>query len=905
MDIKKQLILISGKDKTADIHHLDFEGTKCNVTFNSSPKSYPYNRSNVEVFELKAEISPQQYLVITNSRRYSDYEYLLDFDQWYKIIFRDRVELYRKDQVKLMENCLANRVCHDRFDYFKSVAEATSIEIENGYNILAAQYNKISSVSKETTAADFLSDTHKIALLQSPELLIYPFGMNQSQKKAVENAFSSQISIIQGPPGTGKTQTILNIIANAVINNKTVAVVSNNNPATKNIVEKLQKKDLDFIAAFLGSRQNRATFMENQSGLYPPMHTWRIEAEELQPLRERIKELSEELNSRLSDKNRIAEIEQELLELKPEQQYFEEYYKGCKKVSVESKLNLSSVKILRLINEIEATAQTGKTPGLFFKLKILFSFGSSAMKLLSENSEAAIAFLQKLFYKKKEAELNAERTELEKNLKNYAFSEKSQELSEKSMALFRHSLVEKYGEKLHRPLFEEKDLKYRSDDFNKEYPVVLSTTYSIKNSLDKSHVYDYLIVDEASQVDLATGVLALSCARNVVIVGDLNQLANVIDPKDVTAAEGFWNSSFGEKYHFTTHSFLSSVSEVWKDAPSVLLREHYRCHPKIINFCNQKYYGGKLIIMTEDKGEEDTLTLYRCSENDHARGHSNQRQADIIENEILPALISSGYSDIGVIAPYNEQANLLRSQLPSFLEVDTVHKYQGREKQAIILSSVDNEITDFVDNYHMLNVAVSRAIKSLSVVVSHSCGNGNKNYDDLVRYIRYNNFQIIDSKTYSVFDLLYKECRTQRVEFLRKHRRISEYDSENLLYSVIEEILSEPRFGVIGCAVHVPLSMIIKDRSNLPDEEREFVECPLSHTDFLLFYKIDKSPLLAIEVDGTAFHAPGSVQSIRDEKKNNVFALCGLGLLRLRTDSSGEKDKITEALEAALKPYGS
>ncbi|WP_404830156.1 AAA domain-containing protein [Segatella bryantii] len=38
-----------------------------------------------------------------------------------------------------------------------------------------------------------------------------------------------------------------------------------------------------------------------------------------------------------------------------------------------------------------------------------------------------------------------------------------------------------------------------------------------------------------------------------------------------------------------------------------MLREHYRCHPKIINFCNQEFYDGKLIIMTKDRGEKDVL----------------------------------------------------------------------------------------------------------------------------------------------------------------------------------------------------------------------------------------------------------------------------------------------------------
>ena len=72
--------------------------------------------------------------------------------------------------------------------------------------------------------------------------MIYPFGLNQSQKLAVERALSSKISIIQGPPGTGKTQTILNMIANVVKKRKTVAVVSNNNSATHNVAENWKRR---------------------------------------------------------------------------------------------------------------------------------------------------------------------------------------------------------------------------------------------------------------------------------------------------------------------------------------------------------------------------------------------------------------------------------------------------------------------------------------------------------------------------------------------------------------------------------------------------------------------------------------------------------------------------------------
>ena len=121
------------------------------------------------------------------------------------------------------------------------------------------------------------------------------------------------------------------------------------------------------------------------------------------------------------------------------------------------------------------------------------------------------------------------------------------------------------------------DFRGDSAAFTREYPVVLSTTYSIKGTLSTDHIYDYLIVDEASQVDLATGVLAFSCARNIVIVGDLKQLPNVLTEHDIRTSDAIWKKySLEERYHFSTHNLLSSALETWQTAPVTLLREHYR-----------------------------------------------------------------------------------------------------------------------------------------------------------------------------------------------------------------------------------------------------------------------------------------------------------------------------------------
>ena len=71
--------------------------------------------------------------------------------------------------------------------------------------------------------------------------LVYPFGCNASQKLAVQRALGNRVSVIEGPPGTGKTQTILNIVANLLMQGKTVGVVSNNNAAVDNVRDKLSK----------------------------------------------------------------------------------------------------------------------------------------------------------------------------------------------------------------------------------------------------------------------------------------------------------------------------------------------------------------------------------------------------------------------------------------------------------------------------------------------------------------------------------------------------------------------------------------------------------------------------------------------------------------------------------------
>ncbi len=189
-------------------------------------------------------------------------------------------------------------------------------------NILKANYDKVKVIPGTSVLYDYLERRPVPVQGNHARTILYPFGFNLSQKAAVENAMRSKVSLIEGPPGTGKTQMILNILANAVMNGETVAVVSNNNTATENVYEKLQKYGLSFIAAQLGNWENRERFLMNQQVEIPNVQGWNMEQESFTDLERKLAASEAELDRMLEAKNRMAVLNAELDELKRESQHY-------------------------------------------------------------------------------------------------------------------------------------------------------------------------------------------------------------------------------------------------------------------------------------------------------------------------------------------------------------------------------------------------------------------------------------------------------------------------------------------------------------------------------------------------------------------------------------------------------
>lgn len=887
MNIEKYLILLRDKDgkfrdRSKDIETYKNYGKVIKVKFYNNENLYTYTKNNFKIFTNPLNIGNK---IEFNLGNLYNINKILKFDLYYKIFFNDnstKVTSIKSLQYNSSEN--NNNI----FDYFKEIANIVSIKTEDGEALLNRAYQQILFVEKWTALYSYLNPSIKPKDKEFNSILIFPFGINQSQYQAVKNAMENQISVIEGPPGTGKTQTILNIIANLIYNGKSVAVVSNNNSATANVFEKLKQFDFDYICATLGRKENKENFIQNQNGLYPNFEY--NENDKLEANPNKNKELIEQLEEFFNLQNNIAINKNILSELKIEIEHFIKQENISNLPKIRNIKSLNSQKIMNIKIRLEEL----KRVGIFLKLKLILLYGIGDFRFYKKSINEIINVYDKIYYTLKEKELNEA---IEKDSKRFELLSKNniiETLKNNSISILRTYLKNKYKNKKERKIFTLEDLNKKSEKFILEYPVIFSTTYSIGKCLNKDFKFDYLIIDEASQVDLITGALALYNAKNAVIVGDRKQLPNVIPTDSLSKIEELSKKyNIASNYDYVKQSFLTSIIESLNYVNKVLLKEHYRCHPKIINFCNKKFYNNELVILTEDKGEEDVMKVYITVKGSHARGHYNQRQIDIIDKEIMPELKQKlSVDEIGIVSPYNEQKIRLQDAINNEnIQIDTVHKYQGREKDAIIITTVNNQISEFIDDPKMLNVAITRSKRFLRLVVSRDICEKDGNINDLVKYIKYNNFEVIESNVKSIFDLLYKENRLARLQYLKNKKRISLFDSENIAYNEIENILKN-NYNNLGIITHIPLFRILENKNLLNKDELKYASHEWTHIDFVIYNKMDKKPSLAIEVDGYTFHKKSTAQSQRDELKNEILKKYNIPLIRLSTIGSDEKNII-------------
>ena len=415
--------------------------------------------------------------------------------------------------------------------------------------------------------------------------------------------------------------------------------------------------------------------------------------------------------------------------------------------------------------------------------------GCSRKSRLFADAELLPAYADRKFYETYIAELSARIARLGAPSDEQRAKSLIEAYGKVSEALFRDMLYRKY-ERLNearqeeRPPFTMQNYRTHFRTFVERYPVVLSTTHSLCASIGAGHLLDYVIIDESSQVDILTAAVCCACCRNIIIIGDSRQLPHIVEEQLRAKAEELRDKHrVPDAYDYVRQNILSSFKRVFGERlPVTLLREHYRCHPLIIDFCNRKYYRNELLIMTEPKGDYPFT--------------------------VLTTTASKTYSHNGRI--YNQR------------QIDAT--------------------CDWIERQHTEYAAMRFAS---------------------------------DAK---------RESPAERI-------------AERLIGGILAE---EDRFSAIGVHRHYRLYDLVGRNVELSDEERLFVR-RRSHLDFLLYNRMDNTPILGIEVDGVLHHRFDEVQVARDRRKNGILVKIGLPLLRLSTDGSSEKERIVGALEQAMQ----
>ena len=854
------------------------------VVFNKGDNVLHYNPQKVDICEFVEQLEPPCRVI-----RKTDgdvFHHVLGvrvykgrFHTAYRIIFQNGASTDYAADYLTIEAHIDDHRSINVWQYLNEVSTYNVIPIDEDKTIsLVDKYKRLEFVTKNSLLEAYLNvDTYRNdkTIKSTP---IFPFGCNRSQYNAVCNALDNKLSIIQGPPGTGKTQTILNIMANLLLAGKTMEIVSNNNSAVENVKDKLEDNGLGFVCAQLGSTKNKDLFIGSQTGRLPVMTEWALQ-DSKRARREAI-DLSKELQSLYELQEKLAVCRERVSEYQRQIDLFPNKYDSTKEYSL-----ITLQEYSRLCSrDLDRKHHLSWLTRLRLRLKRLPS------------DDGAMEKIQYLLCSRKLSELKGLCESYQHRLND--LDEKNNRLRNLSMLILKDYLFHRYGSHIIRPVFQKDELYLKSGLFMKQYPVVLSTTFSATSNINSNYRFDYLIMDEASQVDIAAGALALSAANNAVIVGDLKQLPNVVGAhtEEIVSAI-FAKYSISEAYRYSTNSFLSSLCQLFPSVPQTLLKEHYRCDPLIIGFCSKQFYNGELIPMKPSDSSIAPIRVVRTVKGNHARGNVNLRQVAAVTQEIIPAL-EERFSDIGIISPYNKQVDAINNALRTMgkpYKSATVHKFQGRENDAIVLSTVDNQVRDFTDDPHLLNVAVSRAKKQFTLVVSAD-EQPDSNIQDLIDYIEYYEGKSEESKISSIFDLLYDDYTQERLEFFKIHKRVSEHDSESIAYWAIHDALKENGFSNIGVLMHYPLSYLITPASGLTEEQRIYASRSWTHIDFLLYDTVTHKAKLSIEVDGTQYHKAESVQGRRDNLKDAILAAIGLPLLRLNTAGSQEKEKIIKAL---------
>jgi len=861
---------------------------------------------NAEYYDLT-----RKYISLTNIKKRKS---LLDNIN----IFENQLQYY--DLNYLFINTIPNQLS----TYYALDSMVKQLESNNYIKNEVVEKLLSNSLSNEDISIE--SDNNEKIILDIIEKYL-PLNLSPSQKQGIINAWNNEISYIQGPPGTGKSYTISAIILSAIIMKKKVLVVSQKTAALEVLNEKVNPFIIaqNEITGLIYYNSNNRRFIKNQ-------------LENIVKINQVKSNVSDEVN-RLKQQINKDEVELDLIikEINTISNKINNYLENIRKYEIDCE---------RLNTEITRFDETIFELPKHYKFKYINKHNYSEIKLKidfiyknnEQNSLSSLLYLTKIkryfenqykiesnSIKKKNIEsfvkmfvnLNALYSELknhENNLnidiniyrKNITHLKDDKEKIQKRILRnkYKSNLLEKILDnnttkqitKLSSMLINANSSKILIKMDQIEYSYILETlplwSVEIRNLGQlfplKNEMFDLIIVDESSQVNLAEIIPVFYRGSKICILGDHKQLS--LNSSGLNFAistkydELMWNNYNNNTLYsdaitrnlvVTNSSILDFIrsKENKIDVKEVMLEEHFRSLPQLAKYTNKMFYSdednpdGKLKIMTETPANLNINCFSAIRVEGLRESNSKVIEAEALKVvEIINSLIIRKDSNntniinpthlsdkltIGVVSFISDQCNRIELLLREHFDDDiwdkyklfvgTPEKFQGNEKDVIIISLALDENSLGFAHYKepkRFNVATSRAKYFTYFVYSKF----SSKFDNIVSYLKSMGIDLNAS------------------DIVNEQLKIT---SNNLNKFNLEKCDSE-----FEKKVYQYLKDYVKLKTNEKIEIFNQIEtCGQKRLDFVLINE-SNNKFVALEVDGR-FHYVQNSEHITYSKKHN------------------------------------
>ena len=518
---------------------------------------------------------------------------------------------------------------------------------------------------------------------KSTDTIAVPIILSKNQQAVIHSAMNHHLSLVIGPPGTGKSFTIAALAVEFLSKGKTVLIASKNNQAGKVVADKIEK---DFNLAGIVVRAGKKDYK--------------------QILQKRLKNWLSGIGVAKPDKYALKKLK--------------------KKIAVQSKwIEQEEIKVLNRLSseQYRGTLLLTNEEGIITRIKKYFLTRTitKEIPLWQKKFSLETALSQKNQLLKQYIKLNFARLLFQ--ALNYSRSEIKQLVS---------ALMARTGNKK-ASIFDK--INFRK--VLKALPIWIANSTDIHKVLPLTkELFDLVIIDEATQCDIASSLPILQRGKRAVIVGDPKQLRHISflstkQQQHLIQQHQLGTTAF-DQLDYRNNSILDIVSHNIPSQTQVhFLNEHFRSMPDIIDFSNQYFYDGQLRIMTAQPKtlHKQHVFLQKVTGKRYKRGY-NKMEAQAVLTFLSTLLKNQSPlnepQSIGIVSPFSAQANHLQRQLTKSFSaevieryqilVGTPHHFQGEERDIILISLAldDNSHAaafHYLNKEDVFNVSITRARK--------------------------------------------------------------------------------------------------------------------------------------------------------------------------------------------------